>query len=103
MRVVTLARTPLSESNLAYNVMEHGTGGLHIKNTRLWRGPWPEGSVEAPGLWPANVLLMHRPTCKLVDWSAEVTYLNRWEDGAKPFGNGAGHAYKSHLIQSRQC
>lgn len=46
------------------------------------------------GRFPANVILSHHPDCQLVG-SAIIKgrVINRWDDGAKPFGGGAGHDF----------
>lgn len=46
------------------------------------------------GRFPANVILSHHPDCQLVG-SATIKgrVINRWDDGAKPFGGGAGHDF----------
>ena len=95
MRVVTVARSPLSEANLSKNVLRHGVGGIHVDNTRLWKGPIPKDCLEAPGKWPANVIFIHSPQCRKLGGRIESSIINRWSDGAKPFGDGAGHNYDS--------
>jgi hypothetical protein len=49
----------------------------------------------AAGRWPPNVLLVHGPGCRRAG-SAEVPapVINRFLDGMKPFGEGAGHPYE---------
>jgi len=117
-----LARKPLSEKTIAANVLEHGTGGLNIDasritlepNSRLTKGGsysgnrtgsntsstfnGGNGKVEyttPPGRFPANLILSHQPGCKQVGTKEGKGYtINRFTDGAKPFGNGAGHPYK---------
>jgi DNA modification methylase len=52
--------------------------------------------AEALGRWPSNLILQHRPGCKQVGTVTTPGYtINRWTDGAKPFGGGAGHEYES--------
>lgn len=92
MRVISLARRPVSEANVASNVLLHGTGALHINATRIaapgetvtthTRSPEASakvnrniygeyGSMETHqtsgqqlGRWPANVILQHRAGCR---------------------------------------
>ena len=54
------------------------------------------GEYEQPkGRFPANLILSHKPGCKQVGTKEGKGYtINRFTDGAKPFGNGAGHPYK---------
>ena len=83
-----LARKPLSEKTIAANVLEHGTGGINIDASRIKAG-------QNDGRFPANLILSHKPGCKQVGSKEGKGYtINRFTDGAKPFGNGAGHPYK---------
>jgi len=46
------------------------------------------------GRWPANLILQHQPGCRQTGTTTAPGYvINRWDDGAKPFGGGAGHEY----------
>lgn len=87
--VVILARKPPSEATIAQNLEKWGTGGLNIQRAKIRA----EG-VE--GRWPANVILEHGPNCRVVDRVQVRVPINRWVDGAKPFGGGAGLPYTSH-------
>jgi hypothetical protein len=91
MRVITVARKPLSEPSVAANVLKHGTGALNIDDTRIsteeslnggayakdgtdrWDGAenWRykrqggAGEFQQPtGRWPANMILQHRAGCR---------------------------------------
>ena len=47
------------------------------------------------GRFPANLILSHKPGCKQVGTKEGKGYtINRFTDGAKPFGDGAGHPYE---------
>lgn len=122
MRIVTLSRKPCAASSTTENVVKHQAGALNIDGTRIGTGdgsrqreneesqdrrytdkgstnfaalPGPRGG-GANGRWPANLVLMHRSTCKQVGTQIVPGYkINRWKDGAKPFGDGAGHEYES--------
>jgi len=51
------------------------------------------------GRWPANVVLVHRAGCHKSHSITVPGYnINRWSDGAKPFGGGAGHDYESEKM-----
>ena len=124
IRVVHLARKPLSEGSVAKNVLKHGTGGLNIDESRITtpvtgperrtskpgagaggiydsqgglHGHWDGQERHNPqGRWPANLILQHKPSCERIGTKQESGYvINRWTDGAKPFGGGAGHPYES--------
>ena len=83
-----LARKPLSEKTIAANVLEHGTGGINIDASRIKAG-------QNVGRFPANLVLSHKPGCKQVGTKEGKGYtINRFTDGAKPFGDGAGHPYE---------
>jgi DNA modification methylase len=124
MRVVTIARKPML-STAAVCAVECGTGSLNIDGCRIQyqdqadrreetRGVHVGGAYEhaggsafkkavnfvapahAQGRWPANVVLMHRAGCKQTGTTTAPGYvINRWDDGAKPFGGGAGHEFTS--------
>lgn len=48
------------------------------------------------GRWPANTILSHLESCRVIgEKTTEGRTINRWKDGAKPFGGGAGHPFSS--------
>lgn len=94
MKIVTVARKPCASSSTTANVVEHGAGALNIEECRVsYRGPddlketlarnpgtdrrvtsnlYDTESVSRPmqrthtgGRWPPNVMLVHRPGCKV--------------------------------------
>lgn len=115
-----LVRKPLI-GTVAKNILEHGVGALNIDATRIgtsggltkptksaggkrdrWEGNQAFGKEaweETGGRWPANVVLSHDADCKLVGSVEGPGYaINRFTDGAKPFGDGAGHPYESESV-----
>ena len=87
MIVVHLIRKPLSEGNVASNVLKWGTGALNIDASRIVTGDnltggayaksgtprddgWGmqragAGEFQQPtGRWPANVIFSHLPECR---------------------------------------
>ena len=67
------------------------TRGGHAGDEVHWE---PKG-----GRWPANLVLQHLPTCEQTGTREEAGYtVNRFTDGAKPFGGGAGHPYESEQV-----
>ena len=90
MRVITLARKPLSEPTVAANVLEHGCGAINIDAVRIRMsgtdeellastaskvpqdhaspiyGKYALGGPPAHvgGRWPANLILEHLPGCQ---------------------------------------
>jgi hypothetical protein len=123
VRIVTIARKPCAASSTTANVVEHEAGALNIDATRIgasggttrshqtayptkedgredrsqhW-APTGHSVVEiAAGRWPANVILQHRPGCEQTGTTTAPGYtINRFTDGAKPFGGGAGHEHES--------
>jgi len=96
MRVITIARKPLSESTVASNVLKHGCGGINIDDTRIatpdgnphfenrpqgvsLQSSWIDqggmfsedrrgtlSSASSLGRWPANLILIHKAGCECV-------------------------------------
>lgn len=51
------------------------------------------------GRWPSNFILQHDGRCVRVgSQQVKGRTINRWDDGSKPFGGGAGHPYTSHVM-----
>ena len=110
-----LCRKPIEGTNVARNVLQHGTGAINIDGTRIAGTAQVPGSVRAvrrfddredepelapapppnaAGRWPSNLMLSHSEGCRQVG-TREVAAptINRFDDGMKPFGEGAGHPY----------
>ena len=113
---------------VAANVLKYGCGGLNIDASRISGGVgyadevarniasfaqlqakspgWKNSSPYKPnvdgalkGRWPANVVFQHLDGCKQTGTREEPGYsVNRFTDGAKPFGGGAGHPYESEHV-----
>lgn len=96
VQVISVARKPLSESSVAANIHKWGTGGININDTRVGyqseadktpivvgrgqgrenpgcgatlpghKANWEAWEVNPVGRWPANVILTHKPSCKLI-------------------------------------
>ena len=121
MKVVTVARKRCRAPSTTANVVEYEAGALNIDGTRVAGPAWSRstetledirggrygtaskdrilvGPREMPGggRWPANAILLHRQGCTQTGTQTVPGYtINRWSDGAKPFGGGAGHEYES--------
>lgn len=54
---------------------------------------------EPSGRWPANLMLSHHPECVPVGVAADEYAINRFKEGAKPFGGGAGKEYDSEAAE----
>lgn len=68
-----------------------GSMGKSWKNTSDLSGA---NEVTADGRWPSNFLLVHSDACRQVGTKkVPAPVINRFNDGAKPFGGGAGHPY----------
>lgn len=118
--VILLARKPL-EGTYVQNIQRWGCGALNIDRGRIAApaiyktrcdtvtghksnedgavyGEWKAGrnnSWSPRGRWPANLLLLHGPKCYVRGNKSVQFPINRWEEGAKPFGGGAGTPYVS--------
>lgn len=58
------------------------------------------GRGHSSGRWPPNFALCHLPACKRIGTREGEGYsINRFTDGMKPFGNGAGHPYESEEVR----
>jgi site-specific DNA-methyltransferase (adenine-specific) len=127
---IVLARKPLSEPTVAKNVLKWGVGALNIDGCRItptgeskeregeatcnkrYTGAGSTNFAITPGVrggspagrFPANVILSHHPACVETDEVvADPGYaINRFTDGAKPFGGGAGHEYESESVAGGQ-
>lgn len=116
---IIVARKPIAESTVAKQVLATGTGALNIDACRVQtssadlaemtgrsgassENAFPGASdagiwgPKSSGRWPSNVLLTHAPGCRRTGTKkVDAPVINRFTDGAKPFGNGAGHEYVS--------
>lgn len=115
-----LVRKPIEAQNVATQVLKTGTGALNIDGTRVGSSKEIPGglggafgqhgiygnakgqSAESTGMnphvgrWPANLVLSHSPSCRRVGTqTVEAPVINRFTDGMKPFGEGAGHPYET--------
>lgn len=120
---ILVFRKPLEESTVASNVLAHGTGAYNIDATRITSGRrqatagvrtvrngkgWGVGqggsgyrrgtgaTFTDQGRWPSNLVVTHADGCKIVGYKkVQAPVINRFDDGMKPFGDGAGHPYSS--------
>lgn len=62
-----LARKPISEANIAQNVLKWGTGGINVDACRFaygddcWVGPDDNNIGHTSGRWPANIYQCPKP------------------------------------------
>ena len=112
---ILVFRKPL-QGTVAANVLAHGTGAINIDGCRIgtdstrrnnhggtgnpeqWRtgngGDFTSGSDQ--GRWPPNTVLCHTPDCRQTGTrTVKAPVINRFTDGMKPFGDGAGHPYET--------
>lgn len=72
----------------------------HMYQMKTGHGRNNEMSQSTKGRWPANFVLTHSPDCQMIGYRDSDSYqINRFTDGAKPFGDGAGHEFESEEIQ----
>lgn len=115
-----LVRKPVEAQNVASQVLKTGTGAINIRACRVttednlnggaysedvterhdgtenWRYKRGEAGVYKPpaGRWPSNLVLSHSPGCvKTGTTTVKAPTINTFNDGMKPFGDGAGHPY----------
>lgn len=111
-----LFRKPLI-GTVAENVIAHGTGAINVDACRVGtdstRRPtgehsfgkdsgWNSHNLKSisggsdSGRWPPNTVLVHTPDCRQTGTrTVKAPVINRFTDGMKPFGDGAGHPYES--------
>ena len=119
--MVTVVRKPPLRT-VTSCCIEHGTSALNINAGRLgfasvedlaltklknpgrsdvttsgvYGANRPQQKVTSSGRWPSNLILQHKANCQQTGTTTSPGYtINRWKDGAKPFGGGAGHEYES--------
>ena len=113
---ILVARKPLSEKNVALNVLKHGTGGINIDASRIgseertYKGmsanvpdvgtfrddAWVPKDIEVTvsGRFPTNVLFQHADSCMLVGEVEDSYVINKTEDWTG-FGQVERPDYKS--------
>jgi len=113
---ILLCRAPRDGETFARLALEHGSGALNIDGGRIetkedlqrdckgwasahhlgYKRPWMDDADKEVfgsnrGRWPANLLLSHHEDCKLIGSTrVPARVINRWEEGAKPFGGAGG-------------
>ena len=119
---ILLARKPLSESNVAANVLKWGTGGLNIDGCRVAGHMGTDRSLVKPrrtdnitygksnstinpqsplGRWPANFLLSHAEGCEKVGKNkikSNGHYPKRRGKGSAVSGP-SGHRGQKNLVE----
>ena len=116
-----VARKPIAEKTVAKQVLKTGTGAINIDACRVnpgdtvpgggngkanhggnfggageQRGTRPIVTPHNKGRWPPNTAWIHAEGCRRTgSKKVDAPVINRFTDGAKPFGNGAGHEYTS--------
>lgn len=107
--------------SLAQHLLSSGIGGLRVDACRVGcadrplrisedhglprntygggmglRGGGRAAGTTRQGRWPSNLLLVHTSGCRRVGIrEVAAPVINRFTDGMKPFGHGAGHLYES--------
>lgn len=103
------------------NIIQTGAGALNIEKGRVGFGGGGEKPEYIPnysnniygagagggawknvsGRWPPNQVFLHHSGCEIIGWKDGQDYqINRWQDDAHPFGNGAGNEFESEQIKA---
>lgn len=111
---ILVFRKPISEKTVARQVLKTGTGAMNIDGCRIGSGEVLSGGGgklwshyrddklekaapkvnEGDGRWPLNVVFVHSDGClKIGTKKVPARTLFRFDDGMKPFGEGAGHSF----------
>ena len=70
---IIMARKPLTEKNVAKNVLEWGAGGINIGGTRVGEG-------DGEGRYPSNVMFSHADDCVQVGVIQDSYVINKTEE-----------------------
>lgn len=109
LSVAILARKPLSEKNIASNVLKWSTGGLNIGATRIlpdYRDPGElvpdSGEEQDKGRWTKNLILAHRPECTATECEESCPVLDLDQQG-KRLGIHSAGAKRQRTVNSPYC
>ena len=80
-------------------LLNHTTGDTGIGYAD---GSGKELKFTVEGRWPSNIVVQHSNECVKIGTKEESYPVNKFTDGAKPFGNGAGHEYETEMRVSTQ-
>ena len=69
-----------------------------FNSSGLVQGEIENGSVHSSGRWPANFIIQHSTDCKQIGTSPDGYTINRFTDGAKPFGDAVGEDYEGEEV-----
>jgi DNA modification methylase len=115
---ILMFRKPVAEKTVVDQVLKTGTGAINIGGCRIgvssndpnhrpattettdaassMFGINSQRRGEISGRWPANLILVHGDRCKIIGTKkVKAPLINRFEDGMKPWGDGAGHGFTS--------
>lgn len=62
-------------------------------------GATNSGKKTSQGRWPANFVIQHTPDCQRIGTSPDGYLINRFTDGAKPFGDAVGEDYEAESVE----
>jgi site-specific DNA-methyltransferase (adenine-specific) len=117
-------------NNQIDNILRYGTGLYNIDENRIGVDPnvddmlrktnrkkrisetWEKGSgyknekneltgVHESGRWPANFILVHEPGCELIGMKDDEYQINRFDNGAKPWGDAVGESFTSDTFKNQ--
>ena len=97
------------------DITRTGAGALNIEGGRIGEPVPPTGSGPShiygwantekekdwsgsSGRWPANFIIQHSPDCKQIGTSPDGYTINRFTDGAKPFGDAVDENFESEEV-----
>ena len=73
----------------------HGDGNVWVQ---AGRDGQPANHKVRTGRWPANFIIQHSESCVQVGTSPDGYTINRFTDGAKPFGDAVGEKFEGEQI-----
>ena len=102
--VINIEASRIKHSSLAdFEKHKSGVDAIKARGGKMGNS-WKNSSdlsgandVSTSGRLPPNVIFVHSDLCRKVGTqTVSMPPINRFDDGAKPFGGGAGHEYTTH-------
>lgn len=120
---ICVFQKPWEESNQLDSILEHGTGLYDIDSGRISGVPWKahqatglasekfftkgdkkviEKNPHENGRWPTGLIMEHLPNCQIVGYKDDSYTINRFDNGAKPWGDAVGEEFHSVEMEGKQ-
>jgi DNA modification methylase len=126
---ICVFQKPWEEDNQLDNILKYGTGLYDIDGSRIGTneelkaggslvtnsgderigkalGMFQKGTPNTyvkndNGRWPAGLILQHTPDCKVIGYRDDSYQINRFDNGAKPWGDAVGEEFIEHKVEGK--